>query len=121
MKNKKGVLSDILYHYEGKNRIETKAITNYEVINTNYNYSYIKLNPVTGRKHQLRKQLLLHGCPVLGDIKYNLTKNKKNQYLMLHAYKISFKINNIKYNFIAEPTKIFNDTINEKYLKNYSL
>ena len=107
---------------EKENRKNYKAVVgNFTIINSNNNYSYIKLNPVTGRKHQLRKQLLLHGCPVLGDIKYNLSGNKKSRHLMLHAHKISFKINDIKYNFTAEPSKIFNDTIKEKYLKNYSL
>ena len=79
----------------------------------------MELNPITGRKHQLRKQLLLYDCPILGDSKYRLknsTKNK-NENLMLHAYKINFSINNIKYKFTAELPDTFKKNLKEKYLE----
>ena len=76
------------------------------------------LNPETGRKHQLRKQLLIRGCPVLGDDKYRLTsKHPKKNSLMLHAFKINFTINDTKYNFSANVPENFIKTLNEKYLK----
>ena len=43
------------------------------------------MKPITGRKHQLRKQMLLLGHPIVGDNKYNLqNKNQlsKNKNLM---------------------------------------
>jgi len=115
----KGTLEDVLEHYEGDNKIKSKAITHYSVIDYNNNYSLLKLNPITGRKHQLRKQLLIRGCPILGDDKYRISPNKlgKNK-LMLHAYKINFSIAEIKYNFFAELPSTFKDTLKEKYLKN---
>ena len=117
----RGTLSDTLFHYEGKKRIESKAITHFVVIDSNKNYSLLKLNPETGRKHQLRKQLLIRGHPIFGDTKYRFTKNKtKNEYrLMLHAYKISFSINDLKYNFFAELPFDFKKMLKEKYLKNF--
>ena len=116
---KSGVLKDELFYYEGKKKIKAIAITNYKVIDTNYRYSLLKLNPETGRKHQLRKQLLIHGTPILGDTKYKLLnkKSKVKDNLMLHAYKIHFLINDIKYNFAAEPPNNFKKTLKEKYLK----
>ena len=36
---------------------------------------------------------------------------------MLHAYKINFSINNIKYKFRAELPEIFKNTLKEKFLK----
>ena len=36
---------------------------------------------------------------------------------MLHAYKINFSINNIKYNFRVEPPFEFLNILKEKYLK----
>ena len=79
----------------------------------------MKLNPQTGRKHQIRKQLLILGNPILGDEKYRITRNHnfKNNSLMLHAYKINFSIDSIKYNFTAEVPDIFKNTLDEKYLK----
>jgi len=119
LKENKGTLIDILFHYEGKKKIKTKAITRFNVIDSNNNYSLLKLNPETGRKHQLRKQLLIHHHPILGDTKYRISVNspsKKNT-LMLHAYKINFSIAGVKYNFFADPPVVFKNTLKEKYLK----
>ena len=119
--NNKGIFIDELFHFEGKKKIKTKAITHFKVLDYNTNYSLLSLNPQTGRKHQLRKQLLIHGCPVLGDNKYmmlNKYPNKKKK-LMLHSYKINFSISGIKYNFFVEPPINFIDTLKEKYLKTF--
>ena len=116
----KGKFEDILFHYEGKKKISSKAITYYEVIDSNNYYSLLKLTPYTGRKHQLRKQLLIRGHPIIGDNKYKILENninKKNK-LMLHAHKISFSINNIKYNFFSKIPKDFEYTLKRKYLEN---
>ena len=118
LKNKKGTLVDILYHYEKDKKIKTKAITHFNVLDSNSYYSLLKLNPETGRKHQLRKQLLIHGFPILGDSKYRFTENKsKRSDLMLHAHNISFSINGKKYSYTADPPLYFNNILKEKYLK----
>ena len=76
------------------------------------------LNPETGRKHQLRKQLLIHGCPILGDDKYRISFSKmKKNVLMLHAYRINFSIAETRYSFSAELPLSFKNTLKEKYLK----
>jgi len=118
LKENKGTLRDELFHYEGPKKIKTKAITHFSVIDSNNNYSLLKLTPETGRKHQLRKQLLIHGCPVLGDEKYrtSIIKQKENR-LMLHAHKINFSIAGLRYNFSAEIPESFKKTLKEKYLK----
>ena len=69
----KGTLVDELISYEGDKKIKTKAITHYNTLKTNSNYSLLKLTPETGRKHQLRKQLLIRGCPIVGDTKYRIS------------------------------------------------
>jgi 23S rRNA pseudouridine955/2504/2580 synthase len=121
MEKNKGTFVDILFYYEGKKKIETKAITHFRVLSSNKNYSYLKLVPETGRKHQLRKQLLLHGHPILGDSKYRLSNKriKSKDSLMLHAYKINFSINTVKYNFSVNPPLNFQKLLKEKYLKNF--
>ena len=92
-------------------KISQKAISNLKVINSNELYSFIELKPITGRKHQLRKQLLNIGNPIIGDDKYFLNERKrvKIKNLMLHAHKIKFMINNVKFNFKAKYDKIFED------------
>ena len=119
LQKNKGTLIDELYHYEGEKKITTKAITHFQVLDSNSNCSLLKLNPETGRKHQLRKQLLIHGCPILGDSKYRMYKNysNKTETLMLHAYKINFSIADTKYSFSADVPTVFKKILKEKYLK----
>tara|TARA_B100001123_G_scaffold437480_1_gene569792 strand:- start:182 stop:1093 length:912 start_codon:yes stop_codon:yes gene_type:complete len=115
----KGTFIDDLIYYEGNKKIKAEAVTQFKVLDKNNRYTLLKLHPQTGRKHQLRKQLLVRGYPILGDTKYTMTDNyqsKKNA-LMLHAYKINFSISDIKYNFTAEPPQSFKNILKEKYLK----
>ena len=108
-------MRDELAYYENNNKIIQKAISNLKVIKSNEGYSYVELNPITGRKHQLRKQLLNIGNPIIGDDKYFVNNRKKIKIknLMLHAYKIKFMINDVQYNFKAKYNNFF-----ESFLKN---
>ena len=120
LQKNKDTLVDELFHYEREKKVKTKAITHFTVIDSNNNYSLLKLNPETGRKHQLRKQLLIHGYPILGDSKYRMSVNSgKKNILMLHAYKINFSIGETKYNFTAELPISFKNILKEKYLKTF--
>ena len=104
-------MNDDLIYYENNKKITQKAISNLRVIKSNEGYSYIELNPITGRKHQLRRQLLNIGSPIVGDDKYFLNDRKriKIKNLLLHAYKIKFMINNVQYNFKAKYNSVFED------------
>ena len=117
-KDRKGEIRGNLVKYEREKKITELAITNYNVISSNNFFSFVELKPITGRKHQLRKQLAFMGNPIVGDNKYNTIKkkNKNEKKLMLHAYKIKFMINNKKYNFEAKPPIYFNNYLNKKRL-----
>ena len=119
LEKNKGTFTDMLFHFEGEKKMRTKAITHFKVIDSNSNYSLLNLNPETGRKHQLRKQLLIRGHPILGDSKYRISANKINREnaMMLHAYKINFSIDGMKYYFSAELPIHFKNVLKEKYLK----
>ena len=84
----------------------------------NENFSFLELKPITGRKHQLRKQLCNIGNPIVGDTKY-INKNSngkiKLKNIMLHAYKIKFMINNVKYNFKAKYSQEFSSFLNKNF------
>jgi 23S rRNA pseudouridine955/2504/2580 synthase len=105
------VMKDDLVYYENNKKNIQKAVSNLKIIKSNEVFSYLELNPITGRKHQLRKQLLNIGCPIIGDDKYFINDRKriKIKNLMLHAYKIKFMINNIQYNFKARYNNLFED------------
>lgn len=110
-------LKDNLISYDNDKKIIQKAISHVKILKLSSEFSYVELNPITGRKHQLRKQLYNIGNPIVGDDKYFInrradkTKNKSKN-LMLHAYKIKFMIKNIQYNFKAKYNEDF-----EKFLK----
>ena len=119
VENKKGTYTDFLTSYEGEKKVNVKAITHFSIIDVNNNYSLLKLNPETGRKHQLRKQLLIHGHPILGDTKYRFLSSRPNKSdkLMLHASKIKFSIAGVRYNFFADTPEAFKKNLKEKFLK----
>ena len=109
------VMNDDLTYYENNKKITQKAVSNLKVIKSNDGYSLLELNPITGRKHQLRKQLLNIGFPIVGDDKYFLNNRKKIKNLMLHAYKIKFMINNVQYNFRAKYDDKFEDFLKKNF------
>ena len=109
-------LKDDLILYENNKKIIQKAISHLKVLKTSNDYTYVELNPITGRKHQLRKQLYNIGNPIIGDDKYFINRRAdktkiKSKNLMLHAYKIKFMINNIQYNFKAEYNEDFENFV----------
>ena len=113
---KKGVLKNILKRFEKNKEISEEAITQYKVIDNNLNFSFLELSPITGRKHQIRKQLFQLGHPIVGDNKYSFSdKNLKN--LMLHARSIKFKKNNSKFSFFAELPNYFNKFLKQKKIR----
>ena len=110
------MLKNILKRFEKNKEISEEAITQYKVIDNNLNFSFLELSPITGRKHQIRKQLFQLGHPIVGDNKYSFSdKNLKN--LMLHARSIKFKKNNSKFSFFAELPNYFNKFLKQKKIR----
>ena len=114
----KGILNNDLIRYENKKQIVEKAETIFKVIDKNSNSSLLKMKPITGRKHQLRKHLFMLGHSILGDKKYNSQNNIKslNKNLMLHSYEIKFMINEKKYTFRASLPDYFKKMLLTKRL-----
>ena len=118
MEKNKGFFDGDLIRYDKDKKISERAITNYKVLDKNTNSTLLILNPVTGRKHQIRKQLFSIGFPVIGDSKYNFPENKINKYhnLMLHAYSIKFMINEKKYKYTVNVPDYFKKMLLKKRL-----
>ena len=112
------LLQDNLTIYEKNKKVVQKAISHLKILKSNNWYSFLELKPITGRKHQLRKQLYNIGNSIVGDDKYSVvgrTNKFKIKNLMLHAYKIKFMINNVKYNFEAKYGEEFAQFIKRKF------
>ena len=112
-------MEDNLISYDNKKKLIQKATSYVNIIKNSTDYTLVELNPITGRKHQLRKQLYNVGNPIVGDNKYftNVRNYKKlnNKNLMLHAYKIKFMINGIKYNFKANYNLEFENFLKKNF------
>ena len=113
-----GEWNNDLIRYDNGKRIIEKAKTFFKVIDKNTNSSLVEMKPITGRKHQLRKQLYNIGHSVYGDQKYQSEKNNKgiNKNLMLHSYEIKFKIDNKKYTYKALLPDYFKKLLKTKRL-----
>ena len=113
----KGSIKNNLIRYDETKKIVENAETYYEILDKNNNSTFIQLKPITGRKHQLRKQLFDLGHSIIGDKKYNSYKiQKNNKNLMLHSYEIKFKMNEKKYTFRATPPEYFRNMLKAKRL-----
>ena len=113
-----GEWNDDLIRYDGEKKIIEKAKTLYKVIDKNSEASLVQLKPITGRKHQLRKQLYTLGKPIFGDVKYKLSNSTRglNKNLMLHSYQIKFIINDVKHTYTALLPDYFKNLLKTKRL-----
>jgi len=114
-----GEWNDDLIRYDGERKIIEKAKTIYKVLDKNSEASLVQLKPITGRKHQLRKQLYALGQPIFGDIKYKLSNSSRglNKNLMLHSYQIKFIIDNVKHTYTALMPDYFRKLLKIKRLR----
>jgi 23S rRNA pseudouridine955/2504/2580 synthase len=114
-----GEWNDDLIRYDGDKKIIEKAKTIYKVLDKNSEASLVELKPITGRKHQLRKQLYALGQPIYGDIKYKISNSSRglNKNLMLHSYQIKFIIDDIKHTYTALLPDYFRKLLKTKRLR----
>ena len=113
-----GEWNDELIRYDNGKKIIEPAKTIFKVIDKNSNSSLVEMKPITGRKHQLRKQLFNIGHSIYGDKKYKSFSSTKrlNKDLMLHSYQIKFKINEKKYTYKALLPDYFKKLLKTKRL-----
>ena len=114
-----GEWNNDLVRFDGEKKIIEKAKTIYKVLDKNSEASLVELKPITGRKHQLRKQLYALGQPIFGDIKYKLSNSARglNKNLMLHSYQIKFIINDVKHTYTALLPDYFRRLLKTKRLR----
>ena len=108
-----------MIRYDNGRKIIEKAKTTFKVIDKNSNSTLIEMKPITGRKHQLRKQLFNIGHSIYGDQKYrsNISLKGVNKNLMLHSYQIRFMIKDKKYTYKALLPDYFKKILKIKRLK----
>ena len=94
-----------------------KTKTFYKVLSYNDKTSLIKFEPKTGKKHQLRLVAKNLGCPIVGDLKYNLNQNKQRENLKLNAFMLEFNIEDNEFKITSALPKDFTNYLKLKDIK----
>ncbi|MDQ3331775.1 MAG: RNA pseudouridine synthase, partial [Planctomycetota bacterium] len=100
-----GLLKDWLLKDAAKSHVECvpegtasakEASLRYEVLERQEGRALLRLQPLTGRMHQIRVQLASRGWPVLGDVQYGSTAeapfvdaDKAGDVIALHAHRLT--------------------------------
>ncbi len=95
---KKNLVKSFDYEARGSQYCEL----DYQVLTELDGYYLLRVNPLTGRSHQIRVQLSTMGCPIVGDNKYGYPRGSRKGSICLHARQLEF-IHPVK----KEPVKIF--------------
>ena len=75
------------FENEVKNSQKSELI--YKVIESSERYHLLDIELVTGRFHQIRSQLSVIGCPILGDLKYGYKRSSPDGSIFLQSYFLS--------------------------------
>jgi len=67
------------------------AHTEFRVLGTNSDKSWIEASPLTGRTHQIRLHCLFKNHPILGDVLYHGQKGGWKYPMALHARRLVFR------------------------------
>lgn len=95
--NKEGVLDNYLvfnpekrkaYVYDFEKRKSKKAVLEYKIFSCGERYSYLTVEPKTGRTHQIRAQLSHNGMHIKGDVKYGARRSDSIPGIRLFAHSI---------------------------------
>ena len=110
--------NELIRNDNGKQIIE-KAKTSYKVLDKNSICTLVEMKPITGRKHQLRKQLFNIGHSIYGYQKYRTNNSGRsiNKKLMLHSYRIRFMIKDKKHTYTALLPEYFKKLLKTKRLR----
>lgn len=81
---------------ETEKKAYDEIVTAYRSIEAKERYSYLEIELITGKTHQIRAHLSAYGHPIAGDSKYGPKQADKQKdfpkYQLLHAYRIVFPV-----------------------------
>lgn len=67
-----------------------EGVLSYEHCMTFAGLHFWRIEPLTGRPHQIRVQLAAIDCPIKGDLKYGDSQPNSDKSICLHCYSLSF-------------------------------
>lgn len=78
------------YEKPDRDGLAKESTLHYTVLGTKNGLTYLSINPITGRPHQIRVQLAAMGCPILGDLKYGAPEALPDLSIGLHCKSMAF-------------------------------
>lgn len=87
LKNEKTNTVAVIHQAKGEAK---ESITRFETIGKVGGLSLLKIEPLSGRPHQIRAQLQAAGCPILGDLKYGAASALPDASIGLHCWMMKF-------------------------------
>lgn len=81
LKENRQMIVFVCSSYQGK-----EAITHFETLKKQKDFSLLKLKLESGRKHQIRVQAAHAGFPIVGDGKYGIDEDKKKSFRLRAVY-----------------------------------
>lgn len=88
---KKNGKANIVYATNKKDSGSKHAQLYYKMVAELQGNILLRVEPKTGRSHQIRVQLSEMGCPIIGDLKYNSNQKTDGKSIGLHAYSLTFE------------------------------
>lgn len=82
--------------YDEEVRKSKKVILDYKIIGKGQKYSFVEVNPKTGRTHQIRVQLAKNSMVIKGDVKYGARRSDSIPGIRLFAKSIKTPVPNSK-------------------------
>lgn len=82
-----------------------EGVLQYEVLDRRGDLSLLKVVPLTGRRHQIRAQFALAGCPLLGDVKYGCPRALPGRRIALHSLslEVAHPVGGAPLHLVCEP------------------
>ncbi|MCC9137913.1 RluA family pseudouridine synthase [Pontibacter silvestris] len=77
--------------YAKENKSGLRSELSYQLLNHQGGKYLLKVNPITGRPHQIRVQLSSINCPIMGDLKYGAPLPLPDKSIALHARQLEFE------------------------------
>jgi len=84
-----------------------EARLKWRVIDADFIRTVMVVEPVTGRRHQIRAQLAAMGHPIIGDRKYGSEQALLHREIALHAWRVGFDhpVGGVPHTFTAPPPR----------------
>jgi 23S rRNA pseudouridine1911/1915/1917 synthase len=95
--------------FDKETAIRKEGILRYRIKGQGKNYTFLEIELVTGRHHQIRAQLAAIGLHIKGDLKYGAARSEKKGGIRLHARSLYFPDPSSPGNFIhatADPPEM---------------